>query len=114
MMVVKFPFPLVVPELLDDWHPAYRWDKPSSPYYNLRPDRSVPAIAASPVGGAIRNWFDWHPLLPDIGFPAKVMHSRGLGAPTVAASPTRTTKKASPAASERVGGRPSSAHGRRK
>lgn len=39
--------------------------------------------------------------------------SHGLGAP-MAASPTRTTKKASPAASERVGGRPSSAHGRRK
>ena len=36
-----------------------------------------------------------------------------LGAP-MAASPTRTTKEASPAASERVGGRPSSAHGRRK
>ena len=38
--------------------------------------------------------------------------SHGLGAP-MAASPIRT-KKASPAASERVGGRPSSAHGRRK
>ncbi len=45
--------------------------------------------------------------------PSVTRPHRRLGAP-LAASPTRTTKKASPAASERVGGRPSSAHGRRK
>ena len=25
----------------DDWNPAYRWDKPSSSYYDLRPDRLI-------------------------------------------------------------------------
>jgi len=25
----------------EDWYPAYRWDKPSSPYYHLRPDRLI-------------------------------------------------------------------------
>ncbi len=25
----------------EDWVPAYRWDKPGSPYYHLRPDRLI-------------------------------------------------------------------------
>lgn len=52
-------------------------------------------------------------LRPGTSQNLEFLESHRLGAP-MAASPSRTTKKASLAASERVGGRPSSAHGRRK
>ena len=88
MMVAYFPWFL------------FDWDDPMNPTSksNLRDEPALIKVKKSLQYGS-----------PEALDLAVRLRSNRLGAP-VAASPSRTAK-ASPAASERVGGRPSSAHG---
>jgi len=77
-----------------DWYPAYRWDKPGTPYYHLRPDR----LFAQFRGGADIS------LLPILVF----REFRGVGGPSGTTPASTILSKASsgraPAQAKKSGG----------
>lgn len=78
-----------------DWYPAYRWDKPGTPYYHLRPDR----LFAQFRGGADIS------LLPIL----VSRELRGVGGPSVSPQPPPIASKRVP--ESRKGRKTNSAHG---
>ena len=91
----------------EDWYPAYRWDKPSSPYYHLRPDRLIRNFHYF-TDPSVRLRYDLEKLQREIS-------SRGVGGPSASptsTAPSVTTPKRLP--ESRKAAKTQSAHGFRK
>jgi len=88
----------------EDWYPAYRWDKPSSPYYHLRPDRLIRNFHYF-TDPSVRRRFDLEKLDREI-------ISRGGGGPSD--SPISTTAASKRPSESRKAVKAKSAHGFRK
>ena len=87
----------------DEWNPAYRWDKPGTPYYHLRPDRVIRNFHYF-TDPSVRLRYDLQKLQGEIS-------SRGVGGPSV--SPISTTASKRPSESRKAV-KAKSAHGFRK
>lgn len=86
-----------------DWNPAYRWDKSSSPYYHLRPDRLIRNFHYF-TDPSVRLRYDLEKLQREIS-------SRGVGGPSVSPISTAASKRPS---ESRKAVKAQSAHGFRK
>jgi len=82
----QFGWGLVALATEEDFVPAYRWDREESPYYSLRPDRFLMALAESrrllTYAGLLEHQAKYH------------VSSRGGGGPSVQTqSPPSTSSK---------------------